>query len=169
MVEYQPAIIGIAQGKKYSCFVPRRMCWTAPRIFERFPSHLKRDTVLWIKFDRLARRNAKETSVESCYVGEKCTVSRVHFAGRIGIRIVVIFNLPSGSRNLGDGTQPSGKKFSSTTQHRKPPRKPQANSDDRNGFQLRPFEFLYPSFEGTDFVERLFNRRQSFGLRFRWT
>ena len=100
---------------------------------------------------RFARRNAKEARIKLVNrLANKAARSRVHFAWRIGIGIIVLISIPAVGRNLGDRINAIAQKL--------PKRRraisawqATANADDGNGFVnafLELFQFL------TGFIQR---------------
>ena len=72
-------------------------------MLERLPRGFQEDPLLGIQGGRFARRDAKESSIESIDILEKPSVARVHLAGHVWVGVVQLIDVPAIGRDFGYG------------------------------------------------------------------
>ena len=71
-------------------------------VLEGFPGDLEKQALLGVHGNGFARRNTEKFGIELIDVIEERGVARGHFAGRVGIGIVVVVEIPAGLGNFGN-------------------------------------------------------------------
>src|SRR4051812_3359028 len=99
-------IIIAADADEYSCTCARQAIHSLAAVLQRFPTHFEKQPLLRIHAHGFARRDSEEAWIELIDVADESAVTGVGLAGRVGVRVVELVNIPAVAWDFGDAIDP---------------------------------------------------------------
>src|SRR5436309_10319012 len=105
----QKGIFGTDDPDKNTSLRPFELVCRDTCPFERFPTHLQEQSLLWVHFNRFSWRYAKKAGIEFTHIFlQKSGLFEIDFPGYARLRVIEVLDVESVPRNLNDAITTCG-------------------------------------------------------------